>query len=236
MASSRVGTSTRATTPEAGGRARAASTSGMPKAAVLPVPVRAWASRSRPARKCGMACAWMGEGVSYPIAEMASRVPGLSLSSLNDCMDGSWGWAPLPAWLVVAGPRHKGAPALAGGRRRRAPVATPPAEGLPVAWARPGVSAAAKKAACPSRKGPAGGGLGDPGPGVGAQLGRLAVAAGRARLLLEVVGVPAAAAAGDVRAAAAALGGGARSHGTHVGRWARAGWPTRGGLMVVAGA
>src|SRR5688572_32624117 len=73
------------------------------------------------------------------------------------------------------------------------------------------------------------------GPVVGAELGGLAVAAGRARLLLQVVGVPAAAAAGDVRAAAAALGGGSGSHGTHVGRWARALRATRGWLMMVAG-
>jgi hypothetical protein len=73
------------------------------------------------------------------------------------------------------------------------------------------------------------------GPVVAAQLGAGPVAAGRARLLLQVVGVPAAAAAGDVRAAAAALGGGSGSHGTHVGRWARAGRATRGWVMMVAG-
>ena len=49
--------------------ARAASRSmreriGSAKAAVLPVPVWAWPSRSAPASMTGMVSAWMGEGVS----------------------------------------------------------------------------------------------------------------------------------------------------------------------------
>ena len=40
------------------------STMGMPKAAVLPVPVCAWPITSRPARSTGMTALWMSVGWS----------------------------------------------------------------------------------------------------------------------------------------------------------------------------
>ena len=71
------------------------------------------------------------------------------------------------------------------------------------------------------------------GPVVRPELRGGPVATGGAGLLLQVVRVPAAAAAGDVRAAATALGGGSGSHGTHVGRWARAVVATKGSFITV---
>jgi hypothetical protein len=50
---------------------------GSPKAAVLPVPVCAWATRSRPARATGIACSWMGLGTLNPAAVIPSMMAGL---------------------------------------------------------------------------------------------------------------------------------------------------------------
>ena len=77
LASSRVGDSTR--TRQARGLGLASDSIRRPrigseKAAVLPVPVCAMPSRSRPASTCGMAPAWMGVGVSYPSAVSAWRI------------------------------------------------------------------------------------------------------------------------------------------------------------------
>ena len=44
------------------------------RTAVLPVPVWAIPSRSRPSSNGGMACAWMGVGSSYPCSRMARRI------------------------------------------------------------------------------------------------------------------------------------------------------------------
>jgi hypothetical protein len=44
---------------------------GRAKAAVLPVPVCAWPTTSRPPRSSGMVFCWMGEGASYPTPEIA---------------------------------------------------------------------------------------------------------------------------------------------------------------------
>ena len=48
----------------------------MPKAAVLPVPVRDWTMRSRPLRAFGIAAACTGVGDSYPLASRLPRVAG----------------------------------------------------------------------------------------------------------------------------------------------------------------
>jgi len=48
--------------------------SGRPKAAVLPVLVRALATMSRPAVRGAMAAAWMGVGRSKPSAAMFERI------------------------------------------------------------------------------------------------------------------------------------------------------------------
>jgi hypothetical protein len=47
---------------------------GMPKAAVLPVPVCAWPTTSRPEATVGIVWAWMGDGSSKPISAMAARI------------------------------------------------------------------------------------------------------------------------------------------------------------------
>src|SRR5918992_819905 len=62
--SSRVGTRTRACT--SGSSGSTSWTIGMPKARVLPVPVRAWPMRSTPARARGRQRVWMGKGCSIP--------------------------------------------------------------------------------------------------------------------------------------------------------------------------
>ena len=65
MASSRVGTSTSACASK--GRRSFGVTScimGSAKAAVLPVPVAAWPSTSRPAISAGMVSRWIGVGSS----------------------------------------------------------------------------------------------------------------------------------------------------------------------------
>ena len=57
------------------------STIGMPKAAVLPVPVWAWPMRSSPRRRGGMARACTSVGVTKPICSMArAMVAGTSIS------------------------------------------------------------------------------------------------------------------------------------------------------------
>ena len=64
MHSSRVGVSTSACTSSSVGSTD--SINGSPKAAVLPVPVWAWPITSRPSISGGIACSWIGLGVSYP--------------------------------------------------------------------------------------------------------------------------------------------------------------------------
>src|SRR5262245_13922875 len=56
---------------------------GSANAAVLPVPVCARPSRSRPASTWGIARAWIGVGVSYPCAATAWATRGLNPSSRN---------------------------------------------------------------------------------------------------------------------------------------------------------
>ena len=60
MQSSRVGVSTSAWTSSSVGSTD--SSSGRPKAAVLPVPVWAWPITSRPSSSGGIACSWIGLG------------------------------------------------------------------------------------------------------------------------------------------------------------------------------
>ena len=60
MHSSRVGVSTSAWTSSSVGSTD--SSSGSPKAAVLPVPVWAWPITSRPSSSGGIACSWIGLG------------------------------------------------------------------------------------------------------------------------------------------------------------------------------
>ncbi len=77
MASSRVGTSTSANgavVPRAPTRLMR-SRIGRANAAVLPVPVAAWPSRSRPSMSGGMDSRWIGVGSSYPRAVTAASTP-----------------------------------------------------------------------------------------------------------------------------------------------------------------
>ena len=45
---------------------------GRPKASVLPEPVAAMPTRSRPDRMMGQHCAWMGEGCEKPLVDCSS--------------------------------------------------------------------------------------------------------------------------------------------------------------------
>ena len=54
---------------------------GMPKASVLPVPVRAWPIRSVPIRATERVISWMGNGVVMPARSSASQISGSTPSS-----------------------------------------------------------------------------------------------------------------------------------------------------------
>ena len=94
-ASSLVGASTRARTPLFCG-APSLDKTGMRNAAVLPDPVGADASRSRPPSMTGMACIWMGVGSFHVDCSMllmitALRSPGTIFISANVAAgEGTW--------------------------------------------------------------------------------------------------------------------------------------------------
>ena len=81
MASSRVGERTTACGPFPEMSIR--SKIGMPKAAVLPVPVCACPIRSFPVSAVGIAAFWMGVGSSKPISSTAFKISGFTPSSVN---------------------------------------------------------------------------------------------------------------------------------------------------------
>ena len=54
---------------------------GMPKASVLPVPVRAWPIRSVPSRATERVISWMAKGVVMPPRSSASQISGSTPSS-----------------------------------------------------------------------------------------------------------------------------------------------------------
>src|SRR5258705_13022044 len=86
-ASSRVGTTMRAC-----GRLSVASTFsriGMANAAVFPVPVCAWAKRSRPAWRIGMARVWTGVGAMKPRSSIAREMSGWIASSPKRAVGGA---------------------------------------------------------------------------------------------------------------------------------------------------
>ena len=58
--------------PEAACCARMCTRPGRPKASVLPEPVAAMPTRSRPDRMMGQHCAWMGEGCEKPLVDCSS--------------------------------------------------------------------------------------------------------------------------------------------------------------------
>ena len=92
MASSRVGTSTRRARATGAGRpCSSRAISGRPNASVLPAPVAARPSRSRPASTSGMIAAWIGNGSVMPAgrARRSARWAGPARRSSADL-----GWEP----------------------------------------------------------------------------------------------------------------------------------------------
>ena len=87
VASSRVGTSTRRRGRL--GRTRSTpTTSGMPKARVLPEPVGARPDTSRPSRTSGRVRAWMGKGSLMPRAAREAAMDAGTPRSANDLVTG----------------------------------------------------------------------------------------------------------------------------------------------------
>lgn len=85
-ASSRVGasTSTIGPSPRDSGRWLLMCTSpGSMYASVLPEPVMAMPSRSRPDSAMGQPCAWIGVGVTKPCLESSLRIAGEKFASLK---------------------------------------------------------------------------------------------------------------------------------------------------------
>ena len=60
------------------------STAATPKARVLPEPVGALATMSRPATASGIDASWMGKGASIPRAERRATRAGATPRSLNE--------------------------------------------------------------------------------------------------------------------------------------------------------
>ena len=85
VASSRVGASTSAA--GRGSSAAIRSTSGIPKASVLPEPVGDFASTSRPARTSPMTSRWIANGCVIPCAESEPRTARETPRSAKDCVD-----------------------------------------------------------------------------------------------------------------------------------------------------
>ena len=151
-ASSRVGARTR---PRGGpsGEPASRSTMGTTKAAVLPVPVWAQPSMSRPCRAGAMAFAWMGVGVTKPIRAKSSssgpdrpkdsKVSGVGMNecSLPDVFRDERVGSSCPgrcglrrrhlssAWFVSAACGHEGDGMLRRERTWRARSATAPVPG-----------------------------------------------------------------------------------------------------------
>ena len=89
-ASSRVGTRIRAR-GRRGSAALTRSSTGRPKARVLPEPVLALPQTSRPARASGMVSAWTGKGDVRPMASSAATKSGETPRSEKDGMRASEG-------------------------------------------------------------------------------------------------------------------------------------------------
>src|SRR5438309_11320011 len=62
---------------------------GIANAAVLPVPVCAWANRSRPACRTGIARVWTGVGAMKPRSSMAREMSGWIASSPKRAIGGA---------------------------------------------------------------------------------------------------------------------------------------------------
>ena len=76
-----MGTSTSASGSAPPPSARIRCRMGSAKAAVLPVPVAACPTRSRPSSRGGIAASWIGVGSSYPRPESARHSSGASMRS-----------------------------------------------------------------------------------------------------------------------------------------------------------
>src|SRR2546423_2752277 len=115
IASSRVGVRIKARGPGAGLPKRSAR--GTRKASVLPEPVGASMTTSRPAIRAGMASAWILTGTVMDWAARAPSVRGLTPASANDCNEiFSLGF--LPLFWVLFFQRRSGPVARAGERTR----------------------------------------------------------------------------------------------------------------------
>src|SRR5580700_6028047 len=87
MASSRVGQRIRTFIVLVRGTAARASITGIENAKVLPVPVCAVATTSRPSMSGGMACAWTGVGVTNSYLSRLFRNAEQRLNSENCCIN-----------------------------------------------------------------------------------------------------------------------------------------------------
>src|SRR5271168_2673461 len=87
MASSRVGLRIRTFIVLVRGTAARASINGIENARVLPVPVCAVATTSRPSMSGGMACAWTGVGVTNSFRARLFRKAEQRLSSVKCFID-----------------------------------------------------------------------------------------------------------------------------------------------------
>src|SRR4051812_34039751 len=96
---------------------------GMPKAAVLPVPVRAWPSRSTPARARGISRSWISEGVVNFASARARRMEGRTPRAAN--ASGTGGCSVLSLMLLFREgvPRRLGVGACVNGTSQMAYVA-----------------------------------------------------------------------------------------------------------------
>ncbi len=86
---------------------------GMPKASVLPVPVRAWPIRSVPSRATERVISWMAKGVVMPARSSASQMSGSTPSSRNvvrvlslSCVVARPARAGEPNWKTVSSVRR----------------------------------------------------------------------------------------------------------------------------------
>src|SRR5829696_1020486 len=154
--SSRVGTTTRAWT--SGSSGSTSWTIGMPKASVLPVPVRAWPMRSTPASASGRQSVWMGKGCSIPTRASEVNVVGVAPRSPKL---GSVGGARVPDVGLKQPPGWNGS--TVHGSESTAVASAIPGD-LRVDLLAPGVDAAGQAA--------------DPGPAAGLQPHRRLGAAG----------------------------------------------------------
>src|SRR5437879_2833864 len=90
---------------------------GMPKAAVLPVPVRAWPRMSTPASARGMSSDWISEGVTKLSTASARRMDGRTPSAAK--ASGSGGCSVLSLMKGRSLRKMRGADCIDAGEQRQ---------------------------------------------------------------------------------------------------------------------